>query len=63
MDSQSPERVFQRNRDAHLMIELLDRCVTCFEKYLNTPESRDIKADWKQLREELLPEHRAGHHP
>jgi hypothetical protein len=66
MDRQSAEGVFQRHRDADLtaaIADLLDRCVTCFDRYLNVPESVEIKAEWKALREKLLSEQRAGNHP
>ena len=62
MDGPSAEGMFQRHRDADL-IALLDRCMACFDRYINVPESTEIKADWAKLREKLLSEQRAGNHP
>lgn len=54
MDEVRAETELQRDRNAYLMSLLLDRCINCFDLYLNVPESRELKVDWAKLKHEYL---------
>ncbi len=54
MDEVRAETELQRDRNAYLMSLMLDRCMDCFNQYLNVPESTELKADWAKLKNEYL---------
>ncbi len=56
MDSQSTERMLQRDRDANLigrMSDLLDTAMLVFKENCNTPESRVVRAAWFEMKREV----------